>query len=102
MLVPGMRSERELEAADLAFGRNALKILSTLNALLLLVFFLSHAAPLRQLQDLPAWLFAVEGIFFVVLFLPVFLFRLVRRNESPKLAASRAVYWFVEALGLAA
>lgn len=99
MLPTRVLSERELE--ELAFGRNALKILFALNALLILVLFLSHAAPLRQLQPLPVWIFAVEGFFFVVFFLPVFLFRLARRKESPKLAASRAAYWFVEALGLA-
>jgi hypothetical protein len=44
----------------------------------------------------------VEGIFFVVFFLPLFLFRLVRRKENARLAASRAAYWFIEALGLAA
>ncbi len=97
-----MLSEQELEAEDLAFGWKALKVLFAMNALLLLVLFLSQAGPLRQLVAFPAWLFAVEGIFFVVFFLPVFLFRLVRRKENARLAASRAAYWFIEALGLAA
>jgi len=92
-------SERERE--DLAFGRNALKILFVLNAVLILVLLLSYWAPLQQLQPFLRWIFALEGVFFVVLFFPVFLFRLARRKESPKLAASRAGYWFVEALGLA-
>ena len=97
-----IRSEIDLEAEDLAFGRKAIKILAALNATLLVLILLPAIGVTHALSEVPLWFFLIQFIFLVVVFLPVLAYRLIKRRERLKLAASRALHWFIETLGLAA
>ena len=97
-----IRSEIDLEAQDLAFGRKAIKILIILNAAVLVLLLLPAMGVNHALSEISLWFFVIQAIFLIIVFLPIFIYRLVKRGERPKLAAARALHWFIETLGLAA
>jgi len=98
---PRELSAAELEAADLAFGARALRILLWFNAFLLLLLALSLLPPLASLVETAGWVVLLELLVFVVVFLPVFLWRMLARKDGPKLAAARAVQSFFDGFGMA-
>ena len=97
-----IKSDHELEVRDLAFGADVLKIVLVLNVAMMGLLLVSLAAPLGFLQEVPLWIFGLEILFFVLFFLPAFVYRLASKKERPALAASRAAHWFIDALSLAA
>ncbi|MCB8748977.1 hypothetical protein LHU53_18980 [Rhodoferax sp. U2-2l] len=97
-----IRTEIDLEAEDLAFGQRAITILAAVNAALFLLLLLPATGVAQAASEISLWLFLIQVIFLLLVFLPVLAYRLIKKRERPKLAASRALYWFIETLGLAA
>ncbi|WP_284620804.1 hypothetical protein [Aquabacterium humicola] len=85
---------------DLAFGRKASIILLGLNALLIASCLLGPTISV-WVRTGTIWIMFLEGLFFAVILLPVLAYRLIRRKEHLKLAASRALQSFLDALSLA-
>jgi hypothetical protein len=89
------------EEHDLRAGGTALVALLGLNGLLVVLLVVSALGGSVWLWQVPVFILALEGLFFVAVFLPMLLYRVARKKESLKLAASRSLLWFSEALGLA-
>jgi hypothetical protein len=88
-------------AQDLESGRQVFIWLLGVN--ILLAFMLTAAAwsGSAWLWQVPVFILALEALFLITVFLPMLLYRLLRKKEHFKLAASRSLLWFSEALGLA-
>ena len=99
---PSVRSKATLEAADLAFGRYAMKLFLAVNSLLLSVLAMTYTDFDASLRDLPLTIFLVESLLLTLVFLPVLVFRIVRKRETLKLAAARAAHWLLDSVGMAA
>lgn len=88
------------EARDLAFGRKACIVLLGVNMLLAVAFLLGLTAS-APVASWALWIILLEGLFAAVIFVPMLAYRMICKKEPVRLAASRALQSFVDALGIA-
>jgi hypothetical protein len=89
------------DAQDLQSARNALMWLLGVNGLLMVMLTASALTGSAWHWQVPVFLLAVQALFIAAVFLPMLLYRVVRKNEHFRLAAARSFLWFCDALGLA-
>ena len=89
------------ELEDLRAGRTAFLVLLVVDSLLAVMLIGSAVTHSQSLWQVSIFILALEALFLVAVFMPMLVYRLARKKENFKLAASRSVLWFTEALGLA-
>ena len=89
------------ETQDLQSARTACIVLLLVNGVLIALMGISLLTGSTALWQAPVFILAIEALFFVGVFIPMLAYRLFKKKERLKLAASRSLLWFTETLGLA-